>query len=133
MLSKSRSNVLLSVSVSTRVPATNATLIATATVVSSNRNLRAKMLLRATRSMCLQPRGHRLEGRHLVEDRLCGRGGKAVDDAAVGEEQDAVGVAGRARVVRHHDDGLAEVVRRVAEEPEQLRAGARIEVARRFV
>src|SRR3954447_16346229 len=124
MLSNNRSNVLLRVSVSTSVPATNATLIATATVVSSSRNLRAKMLFSATRSMCLQPRGHRLEGCHLVQDRLRGRGREAVDDAPVRQKQDAVGVAGRPRVVRDHHDGLAEVVRGVPKEAEQLRAGA---------
>ena len=59
-------------------------------------------------------------------------GGRVVqfaDHRAVGEEDDAVGVGGRVRVVGHHDDGLAERADRVAQEAEHLGAGARVEVA----
>ena len=52
-----------------------------------------------------------------------------VDDAAVGQEDDPVGVAGRARVVGHHDDGLAQLPDRPAHEVEDLGPGAAVEVA----
>ena len=52
-----------------------------------------------------------------------------VDDAAVGEEDDPVGVAGRARVVGDHDDGLAQLPHGPAHEVEDLGAGAAVEVA----
>jgi hypothetical protein len=54
-LENRRSNVPFRVSVSTRVPATNATEIAMANVVRSKRNLRAKMLLSVTRNMAQRP------------------------------------------------------------------------------
>ena len=54
-------------------------------------------------------------------------------EAAVGQEQDAVGVGGGDRVVGDHDDGLAEVVDDVAQEGEDLAAGPRVERAGRLV
>ena len=54
-------------------------------------------------------------------------------DAAVGEEHDAVGERRRRRVVRDHDDRLAEVVDGAAHELEDLAAGGRVEVAGRLV
>ena len=42
-------------------------------------------------------------------------------------------MVGRVRVVRDHDDGLPEVVDRPAQELQDLLAGARVEVAGRFV
>ena len=64
-----------------------------------------------------------------VEHRLGGRVAQFVDDRAVGEEDDPVGVGGGVRVVGDHDDGLAELAHRVAQEAEHLGAGARVEVA----
>ena len=52
---------------------------------------------------------------------------------AVGEEDDAIGDRGRRGIVRDHDDGLAEVVHGAAQQPEDLAAGLRVEVARRLV
>ena len=52
-----------------------------------------------------------------------------VDDVAVGEEDDAVGVARRDRVVGDHHDGLAELAHGLAHEGEDLGAGAAVEVA----
>ena len=49
---------------------------------------------------------------HAVEDGSARRIGHLVDDATVGEEDDPVGVAGRDRVVGHHDDRLAELAAR---------------------
>ena len=57
----------------------------------------------------------------------------AVDDPPVGEEQDAVGDRGGAGVVRDHDDRLAELVDRPAQQVEHVAAGDRVEVAGRLV
>ena len=46
----------------------------------------------------------------LVEHRVGGGVVHLVDDPAVGQEHDAVGVGGGDRVVGDHHDGLAEVV-----------------------
>ena len=56
-----------------------------------------------------------------------------VDDAAVGEEHDRVGVGRRDRVVGDHHDGLAEPVDRLAQQREDVPAGARVERAGRLV
>ena len=55
------------------------------------------------------------------------------DEAAVGEEDDTVGVAGRHGVVGHHHDRLAELTHGHAHEREDLGAGPAVEVAGRFV
>ena len=55
--------------------------------------------------------------------------GHLVDDLAVGEEQHPVCVAGRDRVVGHHDHGLAELLDGGPEEAEQLGAGPGVEGA----
>ena len=54
-------------------------------------------------------------------------------DLAVGEEEHAVRHGRRACVVRHHDDRLAVLVDRAAEELEDLPARGRVEVAGRLV
>ena len=59
---------------------------------------------------------------HVVEHGVRGRVGELVGDATVGEEHDAVRVAGRHRVVGHHHDGLAELAHGVAHEGEDLGA-----------
>ena len=72
----------------------------------------------------------RLEALHALEDPLGGGLAQLVDDPAVGEEHDAVGVGRGARVVGHHDDGLAEGRRRSRRrKPEHLGARGRVEVA----
>ena len=70
---------------------------------------------------------------HPVEDPFGGGLQHLVGDAAVGEEDDAVAVARRGRVVGDHDHGLAELVDRAAEELEGLGRGAAVEVAGGFV
>jgi hypothetical protein len=70
---------------------------------------------------------------HVVEHALCGRVGHLVDDAPVRQENDPVGVAGRARVVGDDDDGLTEPADRVAQDPQHLAARAGVEVAGRLV
>ena len=73
------------------------------------------------------PRG--VEALQEVEDALRGRRDHVADDLAVGEEDHAVGVRRRHRVVGDHDDRLAHVVDGAAQERQHLRAGARVEVA----
>ena len=62
-----------------------------------------------------------------------GRFEHLVDDLPVGEEDHPVGVGGGVGVVGDHDDGLAELAHRVAQETEHLGAGAGVEVAGRLV
>ena len=59
--------------------------------------------------------------------------GQLVGDATIGEEDHAVRVAGRDRVVGHHDDRLAELAHGMAHEREDLRTGGAVEVAGRLV
>ena len=59
--------------------------------------------------------------------------GELLDDLAVGEEEDAVGRGGRTRLVRDHDERLAVVLHRRAQQLEDLAAGLRVEVAGRLV
>ena len=56
-----------------------------------------------------------------------------VDDAAVGEEHDAVGVAGGTGIVGDHDDRLPEAFDRGASQLEELGGRSRVEVAGRLV
>src|ERR1700730_11672531 len=97
----------------------------TANAVRANRSLCAARLLMLVLHMALVP-----EAFHSVKHTLGGRVGHLVDDAAVGEEHDALGVAGRDRVMGDHHDGLSEIPHRRAHEGEYLGAGARIEIAR---
>src|SRR5690242_10006450 len=122
-------NVFEMVSVSTNVPDTNATPRITATPVSRKRTFLAQMPLRVTFHMVWIPAGLRAQALHLVEHRVGVRRLELVDDGAVGEEHDAVGVSRCDRVVGDHHDGLAEVVDRLAHEGEDLRTRARVEVA----
>ena len=59
--------------------------------------------------------------------------GHLVDDAAVTEEDHAVGVRRRVGVVGDHDDRLAVLADRPAEEVEDLGTGPGVEVSRRLV
>src|SRR3954462_13426891 len=71
---------------------------------------------------------------HEVQDVLGGvRLRAVVDDPPVGEHEQAVGVGGGGRVVRDHDDRLAELVDGAAQEVEHLAGGLRVEVAGRLV
>ena len=74
-----------------------------------------------------------VELEHPVRDGGGGGVRDLLDDAAVGEEHDAVGVSGGQGVVGDHDDGLAEVVAGVAEEPQQRLSVPGVEVAGRLV
>src|ERR687883_1530576 len=101
---------------------------ATASAVRINRSLRANSPRRATLRMELA------DGLHEVEDvlgavRLLG----VVDDLAVGEDEQPVGVGGGGRVVRDHDDRLAELVDGAAQQVEDLAGGLGVEVAGRLV
>src|SRR5215217_5790120 len=125
---KSRSNVVVAVSVRTNVPATNATPSTTAIPVRSRRSFRASRLLTVARHTTL-----RLQRLHPVEDLLRGGFDHLVDDPAVRQEDDPVGIRRRRRIVRDHDDRLVVLLHRVAQEGQQLGAGARIEVAGRLV
>ena len=51
------------------------------------------------------------------------------DHGAVGQEHHPVRVRGPARVVRHHDDGLAELGHRVAQERQQVGGSIGVQVA----
>ncbi len=62
-----------------------------------------------------------------------GRPAQILDDEAVGEEEDAVGHGGCARLVRDHQGRLAVAVDRVAQQGQDLLARVRVEVARRLV
>ena len=61
---------------------------------------------------------------HAVEHGLGSGIRELVDDAAVGQEPGVVGVAGGDRVVGDHDHCLAQLVDRLADEGEDLGAGA---------
>src|SRR5690606_34427728 len=74
-----------------------------------------------------------LQHLQAIQDGVGGGVGEFVDDLAVGEEDDAVGVGGGDGVVGDHDDGLAEGLDAVAQEGEDFGAGAGVEVAGGFV
>src|SRR5262245_12912113 len=112
------------VSVSTSVPAMSATPSVTARAVVIRRSFLASRPWKTTFSMAgsLPEPLHALE--HLVGSRLP----HLIDDPAVREEHDAVGVAGRGRVVGDHDDRLVHLVHGAAHEGQHLGARARVEV-----
>src|SRR6476646_1939710 len=128
MSSKSPLNVLEMVAVSTNVPDTNATPNITATPVSRKRTCLAQIPLSVTFHMWL-----RAQALHLVEHGVGVGCEQFVDDRAVGEEHHPVRVARGDGVVGDHDDRLTQVVDGLAHEGEDLRAGARVEVAGGFV
>src|SRR5689334_10478963 len=135
MFANSASNERPSVSVSTNEPATNMTDSTTAIMDSASRSLRASRLLSVARSIAsaLLLGARHVQALEPVQHALGGGVAQLVDDPAVGEEDDAIRVRGGVRVVRDHHDGLPEVPDRVAQEPEHLGAGARVEVAGRLV
>src|ERR687889_819566 len=91
-------NVLEMVSVSTNVPETNATPSITAMPVSRKRTFLLQMPLSVTFHMCVVLPGSAAERLHLVDDGVGVGFVQLVDDRAVGEEHDPVGVARRVRV-----------------------------------
>src|SRR4051794_9315025 len=123
---KKRSMPARSVSLSTIVPARNATPRKTAKNVPMSRRLCAHSAAKVSLTMTSPLLPERL---HPVEHPLRGRGLHPVDDPAVGEEDHLVGVAGGDRVVRDHDDRLAEHPGGALQEAEDLGAGAGVEVA----
>src|SRR5437660_2364412 len=128
---KRLSKVWASVSVSTNVPATKPTPRTTDRAVSASRSLWASRPLIMTRRIGLP--SSRFERLEPVEDALRRRALHLVDDVPVGQEHRGIGVAGGGRVVGDHDDGLAEIVDRLAQEAEQLRPRPGVEVAGRLV
>ena len=88
------------------MPATKATPRTTAKVVARARTLRAQRLLRARLVKLL----HQLD--HVVG----GARGAVLDELAVAEGDQAVGVGGGDRVVGDHDHRLAELVDRAAQQ-----------------
>src|SRR3990172_12089311 len=124
---KSSSKVLSMVSVKMKVPTTNATPIITDIAVSTRRSLCPKALFSVARSMSSP------ELLHTVDDRFRGRVGDLVHDAAVGKEDDPVGMRRRHWIMGDHHDRLAVVADRTAHETKQFGSRARIEVPRRLV
>src|SRR5215207_6488139 len=114
------------VSVRMNVPETRVTASATASAVPKSRP-----------PCAAAPRSRRNTSAakvlHVVDRPLGGRLEHLVDDLAVGQEHDPVGVGGGHGVMRHHHDGLAEGVDGLAHEGQELAAGLGVEVARRLV
>src|SRR3954452_18986860 len=102
--------VSLMVSLNTKTPERNAQPAMTASAERRRRPLRARTFFSAMRSTSFPEALHAVE--HLLRCRL----GHLVDDLAVGEEDDAIGVARRDRIVGDHHDGLAELVHGAAHE-----------------
>src|SRR3954454_8553684 len=119
-------NDSLIVSVNTSVPTTNATPMTTAKPVRTDRSLRVSRPRSATRVTS----GHRL---HQVEHALGVLAAAVVDHLAVAEHHDPVGHCGRRGIVGDHDHRLAELVHGLAQQPQDLLGGVRVEVARRLV
>src|SRR4051794_3715737 len=93
-------------SVSTKVPATNATPSAMDSDVRKSRSLCVTKPRIATRNMWSAP-----QVLHVVKDAVGRRVVHVVDYPAVGEEQDVIGVRRGDRVVGDHHGGLAELAR----------------------
>src|SRR5262249_28547953 len=111
------------VSVRMKLPATKATPMKTAKVVPSARTLRAQRLLRPRLVKLL----HQLD--HVVG----GARGAVLNELAVAERDQAVGVGGGDGVVGDHDHRLAELVNSLAHQREDIGAGLGVEVAGRLV
>src|ERR1700721_365548 len=127
MLPNSSLNVLCNVSVRTNVPEMKVTPSTMASAVSPSRSLWASRPLMVTFHMSGP------QGPHPLQDRVGGRLLELADHLAVGQEDDPVRVRGPARVVGHHDDRLAELGHRAAQETEQVRGGVRGQVAGRLI
>src|SRR5580692_10495395 len=123
MLANSSVNVLCRVSVRTNVPEMNVTPSTMASAVSPSRSLWASRPLIVTFHMSGP------HGPYPLQDGVGGRLLELAHHLAVGQEDDPVGVRGPARVVRHHDDRLAEFGHRAPQEREQVGGGVRVKVA----
>src|SRR5439155_4777952 len=110
-------------------PATAITPSTTAMPDSTSRSLRDSRLFQVACSMSGRP----VQALHGVQHSVGGRVAQLVDDRAVGQEDDPVGVGGGVRVVGDHDDGLPVLADRVAQEAQHLGAGAGVEVTGRLV
>src|SRR5437870_1654530 len=115
----SRSKLALRVSPSRRVPDRKATPSTMASSVPISLRLEAQRLLTVTDSMASTS-----EALDAVEDVLGGGLLEAADHLPVSQEQCGVRVAGGDRVVGHHDDRLAQLAGRLAEEAQDLGAAA---------
>src|ERR1700679_2232558 len=102
--------VLWSVSVSTKVPATNVTPTTIAREVRAKRNLWASRPLIVT----LRISGRQLA--HALKDAVGGRALQLVHELPVGKEDHPVGISSCAGVVGHHHHRLAHLSDRAAEE-----------------
>ena len=124
-VAKSPSKVFPMVSVRIMVPAMKATPRTTARPVSTKRTLWAQRPLMVRLNMAIYL------PKLFMRSRTDSAVGcvELVDDAAVGEEDDAVGVARRHGVVGDHHDRLAQLADGLAHEGEDLGAGAAVEVA----
>src|SRR2546428_3920958 len=120
-LENSASKLPLRVSPSTSVPDRNATPMNTARNVPASRRFRAHSPLNVTLPMTLLSAPERL---YALQDSLSGGLVHAVDEAAVRQEQDLVGVTRGYGIMGHHHDRLAELVDRLAHELEELGTGA---------
>ena len=124
-VAKSPSKVFPMVSVRIIVPAMKATPRTTARPVSTKRTLWAQRPLRVRLNMAIYL------PKLFMRSRTDSAVGcvELVDDVAVGEEDDPVGVGRRHGVVGDHHDRLAELPHGLAHEGEDLGAGAAVEVA----
>src|SRR6187402_1366356 len=111
------------VSVRTNEPATKATPRKTAKLVSRARTLRAQRLLRPRLVKPLLQ----------LDDFVRRAGGGVADDLPVLQGDQPVGVGGGDRVVGDHHHRLAELVHRLAQQPQDVGARLRVEVAGRLV
>src|SRR5581483_6547659 len=95
--------VFCRVSVRTNVPEMNVTPSTIASAVSASRSLWASMPL----MVMLRTSGPQRP--HALQDRIGRRLLQLIYHGPVGQEDDPVRVRGSSRVVRHHDDRLAEL------------------------
>src|SRR4051812_5929810 len=132
------SKVWLSPWLKISTPARNATPSTMASALITSRSLRAARLRRVSRSIGPAPsvrEVHRggLQCGQVLQHLLAVGTGQLVDHAAVGEEDDAVAVRRRHRVMGHHHDRLAELVDAAAQERQHLSGRRAVEVAGRLV
>src|SRR5262245_41405307 len=132
---KSRLNPSLRAAENTSDPTTNATPSEIAKVLIISRTLRASRIFQAARIIGGSHVGGlgRLGGGHPRHHLLAVRVEELVDDPAVREEHDAVGVRRRHGVMRDHHDGLVVIVDAAPEELEDLGSRPAVEVAGRLV
>src|SRR5271165_146479 len=119
--------VLWRVSVRMNVPVMKVTPSTIAIAVSARRSLWARSPLTVTLHMSAA------QAPHVLQDRIGGWLQELADHGPVCQKDNAVGVRGTARVVRHHYDRLAQLGHRPAQESEHLGRGVRVEVACRLI